>query len=37
MDKNGSNIFNKNTLGGAVKSEIIPNQQLTKEFHKSII
>ena len=36
MDNNGSNISNKNTLGGAVKSEIIPNQQ-TKEFHKPII
>ena len=29
-------IFNKKTSGGAVKSEIKPNQQLAEELHKPI-
>ena len=29
--------FGANTSGGAIKSEIIPNQQLAEELHKSII
>ena len=31
------NFFDKNTLGSAVKSEIMPNQQLPEELHQSII
>ena len=30
-------FFVKKTLGGAVKSEIMPNQQLVEELHKPII
>ena len=30
-------FFNKKTSGGAVKSEILSNHQLSKELHKPII
>ena len=30
-------FFERNTSGGAVKSKIIPNQELAEELHKPII
>ena len=30
-------VFDKNTSGGTVKNEIIPNKELTEELHKLII
>ena len=32
-----TNFYGEKSSGGAVKSEIMPNQQLAKELHKPII